>query len=231
MAPERRYGLGDRLLFWLVTNVAGRLMGLLLSTCRVEILSPREEQRYLRERNPLVAATWHRGAIFFLYFFGYLRPAIMVSRSKDGEFLSRFIELFGGLPVRGSSSKGGGAALRTMAQMVASGQTSFAATVADGPRGPRYQAKAGMILLAMRTGLPLLPVMWSADRAWVLKSTWDHTMIPKPFAKVKVLAGREMRFPEHLDKEGLEAARQELEQELNRVKDELDRLCGFAEPA
>ncbi|MFH1033720.1 MAG: lysophospholipid acyltransferase family protein [Pseudomonadota bacterium] len=231
MAGERRFSLGQRLLFWLSTNLAGRLAGLMMRTCRVEILSPREEQKYLKEDNTAIAATWHRGAIFFLYFLGPLRPAIMVSRSKDGEFLARFIELYGGLPVRGSSSKGGGAALRTMAEMVQSGQARFAATVADGPRGPRYQAKAGMILLAMRTGLPLLPVMWSADRAWVLKNTWDHTMIPKPFAKVKVMAGRERHYPPHLGKEEMEAARLELEQELNRIKDELDRICGFAEPA
>ncbi|CAO0824663.1 Kdo2-lipid IVA 3' secondary acyltransferase [Desulfarculales bacterium] len=231
MEQEQRFSLRQRLLFWLSTNLASRLVGLLLSTCRVEILSPREEQLYLLEKNPLIAATWHRGAIFLLHFFGHLRPAIMVSRSKDGEFLARFIELYGGRPVRGSSSKGGGAALRTMAEMVASGQTRFAATVADGPRGPRYQAKPGMILLAMRTGLPLLPVMWSADRVWVLKKTWDHTMIPKPFAKVRLMAGRELRYPEHLDKEGMEAARLELEQKLNRLKDELDQLCGFVEPA
>jgi hypothetical protein len=88
-----------------------------------------------------------------------------------------------------------------------------------------------MILLAARTGLPLLPIIWSADRTWVLKKTWDHTMIPKPFAKVKMMCGREFHYPEHLNKEEMEAARQELEQELNRIKDELDRLCGFQEPA
>lgn len=229
MGQEQRFSLGQRLLFWLSTNLAGRLLGLLMRTCRVEILSPREEQLYLKEGHPAIAATWHRGAIFFLYFFGRLRPAIMVSRSKDGEFLARFIAHYGGVPVRGSSSKGGGLALKTMVDMVKSGQVRFAATVADGPRGPRYQAKPGMILLAMQTGLPLLPIMWSADRAWVLKKTWDHTIIPKPFAKVKIVCGRELRYPAHLDKEEMEAARQELERELNRLKDELDGLCGLRE--
>lgn len=231
MTQEQRFSLGQRLLFWLSTNIAGRLLGLMLATCRVEILSPEAERKYLRERQPAVAATWHRGAIFFLYFLVRLRPAIMVSRSKDGEFLARFIEFFGGLPVRGSSSKGGGAALRTMAEMVRSGQTNFAATVADGPRGPRYVAKPGMIFLAMETGLPLLPVMWSADRAWALKKAWDLTMIPKPFAKIRIMAGRELRYPPHMDKDQLEAARQELEGELNRLKAELDRLCAYQDPA
>ncbi|MBI4797489.1 MAG: lysophospholipid acyltransferase family protein [Desulfarculus sp.] len=230
MGQEQRFSLGQRIVFWLSTNLAGRLLGLLMRTCRVEILSPREEQRYLKEGHPAIAATWHRGAIFFLYFFGHLRPAIMVSRSKDGEFLARFIAHYGGVPVRGSSSKGGGLALKTMVEMVKSGQVRFAATVADGPRGPRYRAKAGMILLAMQTGLPLLPIMWSADRAWVLTKTWDHTIIPKPFAKIKVACGRELRYPAHLDKEEMEAARQELERELNRLKDQLDGLCGLREP-
>lgn len=231
MAKNDRFTRWQRVQFWLATNLAGRCLRLLLRTCRLRILSPEQVQTYLVERKPAIGVTWHRGAIYFLYFFGPYRPAIMVSRSKDGELLARFIALMGGIPVRGSSSRGGGEALRGMAELVNTGEVSFAATVADGPRGPRYQAKAGMIQLAALTGLPLLPIMWSADRVWTFRKAWDRTMLPKPFAKVVAKAGRELRYPPDLSREQLEAARLELERELNRLRDELDQLAGYQDPA
>lgn len=231
MAEIQRFGRKQRLLFWLAANLGGRCLRLLLKTCRVTIDSPREVQAYLVERQPAIAVTWHRGAIFFLYLFGPYRPAIMVSRSKDGELLARFISLMGGIPVRGSSSRGGGEALHTMADLVKKGEVSFAATVADGPRGPRYQAKPGMIKLAAMTGLPLLPIMWSADRVWTFTKAWDRAMLPKPFARVVAKAGRELRFPPDMDRAQLAAACAELDQELNRLRDELDQRTGYQDPA
>jgi hypothetical protein len=226
----RRYGWGQRLAFWLAGAVGSRLARLWFATCRVEMLSPGQAERVLGQGRRVVGVTWHRGAIFFLYFFGRLRPAIMVSRSKDGEYLARFIAAMGGRPVRGSTAHGGARALQEMAAMLESGETDCAATVADGPRGPRYQAQRGMLVLAQRTGLPLLPIMWSADRALTLRKTWDRTMLPLPFARVAVMAGREFRLPADLDREQMENARRELERELNRLREELDRRMGYKDP-
>ncbi|MFH1057248.1 MAG: lysophospholipid acyltransferase family protein [Pseudomonadota bacterium] len=231
MSDPQRFSRRQRLLFWLAANLGGRCLRLLLKTCRVSIDSPQAVQTYLVERQPAIAVTWHRGAIFFLYLFGPWRPAIMVSRSKDGELLARFISLMGGIPVRGSSSRGGGEALLAMAEQVKRGEVSFAATVADGPRGPRYQAKPGMIRLAAMTGLPLLPIMWSADRVWTFHKAWDRAMLPKPFAKVVAKAGRELRYPPELGREQLAAACAELDQELNRLRAELDQHTGYQDPA
>lgn len=231
MSERGRFSRWQRLQFWLAANLGGRCLRLLLKTCRVQILSPAEVDTYLVRRQPAIGVTWHRGAIFFLYFFGPYRPAIMVSRSKDGELLARFIALMGGVPVRGSSSRGGGEALRAMAELIKRGEVGFAATVADGPRGPRYVAKAGMIQLAAMTGLPLLPIMWSADRVWTFNKAWDRTMLPKPFARITAKAGRELRYPPEMTRPQLEAARLELEQELNRLRVELDRITGYQDPA
>ncbi|MCF8097954.1 MAG: hypothetical protein K9K65_08945, partial [Desulfarculaceae bacterium] len=83
--------------------------------------------------------------------------------------------------------------------------------------------------LASQTGLPLVPVMWSAKGVWVLKNTWDKSMIPKPFAKVVFTAGKELHYPPGIKGQQIEAARQELEDELNRLKDELDNITGYRE--
>ncbi|MCB2190513.1 MAG: lysophospholipid acyltransferase family protein [Deltaproteobacteria bacterium] len=231
MSETRSYSVWQRVQFWLVSQLAARLVRTLFRTCRVKILRNDLAEKYFSKGRSAIGVTWHRGAIFSLYFFGKQHPAVMISRSKDGEYLARYLSIMGGVPVRGSSSRGGIAALKEMADYLQGGATRYAATVADGPRGPRYKAKKGMIVLASQTGLPLLPLMWSSDRVWVLKNTWDRTMIPKPFAKLVCTAGKEFRYPPGIRGRELEAARQELEDELNRLKDELDQITGYHEPA
>ena len=180
MAGGRGFSLKQRLIYWLAVNIGGRLLRLIFSTCRVEILSPEEKKKYFDEGRPAIGVTWHRAAIFFLYYFGPQKAAVMISRSRDGEYLARFTQMMGCVPVRGSSQKGGFAALKAMVDFLRSGQGLYAATVADGPRGPRYKAQKGMITLAMLTGMPLIPILWSSDRVWVFKKAWDRTMIPSP---------------------------------------------------
>lgn len=226
MAAAPKYSLGQRLGFWLAAFVGSWLLRALFATCRVELLNKELVESYRSKRERAIGVTWHRTAIFFLYFFGSAKPAIMISRSKDGEYLARFVENMGGVAVRGSSMHGGRQALEEMAQAMESGRCPSAATVADGPRGPRYKAKKGMIALAQRTGRPLVTVMWSADRAWVLRKTWDLTMIPKPFARVKLTMGKTFTYPPKMSPQEMENARQELEDELNRLRRELDAACG-----
>ena len=226
MASQDKFSLGQRLGFWLAAFVGSWLLKAIFATCRVELINRELIESFRFKRMKVIGATWHRAAIFFLYYFGCTNPAIMISRSKDGEYLARFVENMGGLAVRGSTQHGGREALNEMAQAVASGKCPAAATVPDGPRGPRYKAKKGMIALAQRTGLPLVTVMWSTDRAWVLRKTWDLTMIPKPFARVKMKAGRIFEYPPEMSPREMEKARQDLEDELNRLRKELDAACG-----
>jgi lysophospholipid acyltransferase (LPLAT)-like uncharacterized protein len=209
-----------RPLLWL----AGFTIKLVFSTCRVTLLTPWEI------KDKAIGVTWHRAAIFFLYYTRRARPAIMVSRSRDGELLSAFIRQLGAIPVRGSSSRGGAAALREMAEGLNSGRFSHGATVADGPQGPRYVAKEGMIMLAMLSGAPLLPVMWSCDRAWILGNTWDKTMIPKPFARVWLEMGAPIYYPPAMSKEQLQTARGQLQNILEDMRLRLDKMAGHRDP-
>jgi hypothetical protein len=225
--PEARYPWTQRAAFWLAGQVGARLTRLMFRTCRVELVPPNLDEEHFSEQQPFIGVTWHRSAIFFLFHYGEQHPAIMISRSRDGEYLARFTAAMGGVPVRGSSRHGGMEALIAMANLLKAGEVKYAATVADGPRGPRFVAKPGMILLAMRTGLPLIPLMWSSRRVWVFKKTWDRTMIPKPFARVLVSTGKAFQYPSKMSAEDMEAARLELETELNRIREKLDRLCGF----
>ncbi|MEW5911617.1 MAG: lysophospholipid acyltransferase family protein [Thermodesulfobacteriota bacterium] len=230
MKSRPEYSRWESFKYSLAARLGAWLLRALFRTCQTKILREDLVQKYFGGGRGAIGVTWHRGAIFFLHFFAPQRPAIMISRSRDGEYLARYLRAMGGVPVRGSSSRGGAAALKEMAAYLAA-PGRYAATVADGPRGPRHQAKAGMITLAMMTGLPLIPLMWSAKRVWVLGRTWDRTMIPKPFARVLIDAGPELSYPPEMTPAQREQARLELQQALERLRQNLDALTGFQDSA
>ena len=95
----------------------------------------------------------------------------------------------------------------------------------DGPRGPRRVAKPGAAVLSVFTGLPVVPIAFTATRAWHLKS-WDRTILPKPFAKICVEFGPPLPPPENGDVEG---HRQAIETALNTLQTNLEAKTGVAD--
>jgi lysophospholipid acyltransferase (LPLAT)-like uncharacterized protein len=131
---------------------------------------------------PVVFAFWHCTMLTCAHRFRNLGIAIMISRSFDGEIIARTVERLGFLAIRGSSSKGGTSALRSMAD--AYGKGHRCAFTADGPRGPERIAKQGPVQLAQLTGAKWIGCYHAEpSRAWRLES-WDHFIIPKPFSVV-----------------------------------------------
>lgn len=131
---------------------------------------------------PTVFAFWHCSMLTCAHRFQGLGIAILISRSFDGELMARTVERLGFVAVRGSSSRGGAAALKGMAEAYTAGRRC--AFTADGPRGPAMVAKAGPVQLAQLTGATWIGAYHAQpDRLWRLKS-WDRFMIPKPFATV-----------------------------------------------
>ena len=131
---------------------------------------------------PVVFAFWHCSMLTCAHRFRDLDIAILISRSFDGELIARTVERLGFLAVRGSSSRGGAAGLKGMADAYAAGHRC--AFTADGPRGPARVAKAGPVQLAELVGATWIGAYHAeADRAWHLKS-WDRFDIPKPFSTV-----------------------------------------------
>jgi hypothetical protein len=195
-------------------------------TCRVSVINQRVYDEYVLNDTPVVVGTWHRAAIYFLYFFGRFRPMIMISRSKDGEILSQYAAGFGVIPARGSSSKGGRAALEHMRRYMAGGGKGCA-TVLDGPRGPAYVAKKGMIVLSKLTGAPFIPVIWSANRTLTLRDSWDKMILPLPWSRVCIAFGDPIHIPANTKKNEMERYRRMIEERLNIMMAEVDRRCGY----
>jgi len=145
----------------------------------------------------------------------------MASRSRDGELVARFVPRFGFKTVRGSTTRGGSDALRRLARLLRWGQE--VAVVPDGPLGPRGVVQSGVIALARITGVPILPLAFSAFPAWRLRS-WDEFLIPKPFARATVCFGPPLWVPADADRAQQEALRKELEGQLSELTSRADRL-------
>ena len=97
-----KFTRGERFKYWLVAQIAARLLRTLFRTCRVKVMRQDLVEKYFKAGRSGIGVTWHCGAIYSLYYFGYLNPAVMISRSRDGEYLARYLEIMGGIPVRGS---------------------------------------------------------------------------------------------------------------------------------
>jgi len=144
----------------------------------------------------------------------------MISASKDGDLAAQASRCLGWIPVRGSSSKRGSEALSEMQSLVLKGHRG--GIVVDAPKGPPFISKIGIIVLAKRTGLPIIPLMWSADRYWKLRS-WDRSIIPKPFSRIVFVYNNNfLTVPPDASEEICEAKRAELDEILDRLRYQTD---------
>ena len=106
--------------------------------------------------------------------------------------LARVLELFGVLPIRGSSSRRGAAALRELVSAARTGHDL--ALTPDGPRGPVYVLQPGVIAAAQLTGLPIVPAAINSTWKKSLR-TWDRFQIPLPFTRCDFVLGEAIRVP------------------------------------
>ncbi len=126
---------------------------------------------------------WHRALLLAAYRYRDLGIHILISASFDGELIARLVERLGYVPIRGSSSRGGAAALLAATRARAAGHK--VAITADGPRGPVYIAKEGAAAIAQRAASTASCFHLHPEHTWTLKS-WDSFLIPKPFTKVRI---------------------------------------------
>lgn len=176
-----------------------------------------------------IVAIFHQRILVVMEYasrFGEFAPAVMISQSRDGELIADVYRRLNFRPVRGSSSRGGRKALAAMVADLA--EHPLAIHIVDGPRGPRGIIKAGLISMAQLSGVPIIPVAISVNRAWVLNS-WDRFLIPKPFSTIVAYFGAPIAVPASLDTDAFETLRREVEAKLRALQDEADRQCGWTE--
>lgn len=155
---------------------------------------------------------WHDRIIAGTYFFRERGIIVLSSSSFDSEYTARCIQRLGFGIVKGSSSRGGTQALVKMIRMMKSG-FAMAFTI-DGPRGPRYEAKSGPIVLAKKSGNPLMPFVIECEKFWTLNS-WDRLQIPIPFTKANLIVGEPIYVDPKTRDEDFEEKRIELQKSLD----------------
>lgn len=155
-----------------------------------------------------IGALWHNRLLVFPLvlrrFFPERHGAALISASRDGDLLADAVRRFGYDVVRGSSSRLGASAILQLAQVLASG--GDVVITPDGPRGPAYELGPGIIFLAQKSGAAVVPMNLEYSRCWRLGS-WDQFIVPRPFAKVRVLINRPHRVESTVTPEEFESER------------------------
>ena len=217
----------QRLALWCISWLGYLLISLIGRTLRFECSSEPGGAEGNGEPPPVVIGPfWHRAVIPATYYFRRRGIAVMTSRSFDGEYIARIIERFGFQAVRGSSTRGGSGALMGMNRVLASGR--IAAFTIDGPRGPRYVAKPGPVLLARMSGAPILCFYLACERPWIL-GTWDQMMIPRPFSRVHVRWTAQIRVPAEAGGEAMKRLHERMQVSLERAR--RDGMAALGEGA
>ena len=160
--------------------VYGRLAACLLRLIR---LSLRFDVKNQPLDEPVVYGFWHRNLMYCALQRAGDRVAVIVSPSKDGDLIAIPIARLGYAIARGSSSRQGAQALKTLLRF---SKTHSLAITPDGPKGPVGTIHPGIFQLALLAKIPIVAVACDADREWVFNS-WDKFRFPKPFAKIRVV--------------------------------------------
>lgn len=187
---------------------------LLHQTCHFTVIGREFEKEALRAGHSIIYTTWHFAFPGVVYYFRNRNGMLMVSRSRDGEWASRVLWRLGYQTVRGSTGKGGGAALRQIISHIRAGYPG--GFIADGSQGPALVAQKGIIILAQYTRAPLVPVSMAARPCWRFRS-WDRTLLPKPFSRIAFVFGPPIWVDSRASSEEIDTGRRQLEKSLNEL--------------
>lgn len=203
------------------------IVKIISSTYRIRIINPDIERDILKRGQIPIYASWHQRFFPGITFFASRKPiSIMISQSRDGELISRIVNVLGWHPVRGSSSKGGRQALREIRKLIHEGYK--VGHIVDGPTGPLGVVKPGLLIIAQASGMPIVPIITSAEKKWVFNS-WDRFMVPKPFSRVIIRFSDAICIPRNLQRLDFEEKRSSIENTFKKLYIETDAIWSNQE--
>lgn len=209
------YSFRDRWLIRAADLAFFILIKLIGHTVKFEIEGWEHWEAASRDEKVPIYAFWHNRVFLSTYFWRRRRIVVMTSQSFDGEYIARFIQRFGYGAARGSSTRGATGAVVEMVRLMRAGcPTAF---TIDGPKGPPYVAKMGAVLLAKKTGHPVLPFTITAEKIWEAKRSWDGFQVPKLFTRALVGIAPPIFVSPNADEDALKAKRDELQRALDKL--------------
>jgi lysophospholipid acyltransferase (LPLAT)-like uncharacterized protein len=224
-----RIRITNRYVIGFLSCLAILVLRVITFTCKVQYINKRYIDEFLLGDKKLVITTWHRCAIYFLFKYGFLHPMVLFSSSKDGDLLADFARKAGIIPARGSSTRGGKEGSDQMLKFLHT-KGRIVATVADGPQGPALRAKPGLVRIAQRSGVRLMPMTWSADKVWMLVKAWDKMIIPKPFSRIVISALEPYLIPKEAKGVEFDNYVKGMERTLNAMTRDVDAMVNHHDP-
>src|ERR1700720_2480598 len=186
----------------IIAAVVYSVIRMLGPTLRYEVLGWQHAERVYAARKQCIWSFWHRVIIPAAWWARDRGMVVMNTTAFDGQWTRKVIEWLGFGTAQGSSSRGGLRGLAVMAKRLEEGVD--AAFTIDGPRGPRYIAKPGPVMLARRSGRLIILFHIGLERAWTLNKTWDLFQIPKPFTRAVLVIAAPIAVGEDASREMVE---------------------------
>jgi len=196
-------------------------------TLRFEVLGWHRAKELHASGRRCVFSFWHRIMVPISWWARDMGIVVMNTTAFDGQWTRKVIEWLGFGTAQGSSSRGGLRGLAVMAKRIEEGKDC--AFTIDGPRGPRYIAKPGPVLLARRTGAPITVFHIGVERGKTFENNWDHFLLPHPFSRAVIVFAPPIEVPVDADAAHMEAKHQEMQKELERVRDIAEAWFALAE--
>lgn len=198
------------------------LIRLIYATMRVTVVGGEIMPSFIKRGEGFIGIFWHGRMLLMPVLYPGRWMHVLISIHRDGEIIANVMKCFGFHLVRGSSKKGGTAALREMLALLK--QDKDLGITPDGPKGPAETLKLGTAQVGKLSGKAVIPVTFSANPCFRAKS-WDRFMVPYPFSRGVLYIGEPLRYQEG---EELEAFRQRLEQALREINATADRMAGLS---
>jgi lysophospholipid acyltransferase (LPLAT)-like uncharacterized protein len=219
----------NRYVISLLSYLAIFVLRVITFTCRVRYINKQYIDEALLGDKKVVVTTWHRCAVYLLFKYGFVHPMVLFSASKDGDLLAGFAKKVGVIPARGSSTRGGKEGSEQMVNFLHTGGR-VVGTVADGPQGPPLRAKPGLVRIAQKSGVHLLPMTWSADKVWMFARAWDKMIIPKPFSKIVIYASEPYVIAKEAEGDEFDRYVKGMERTLNVITRDVDAMVNHHDP-
>lgn len=212
-------------LFWKTAGLVGTtLIRNWMDTIdfKVAFYDPSIDPAFWSEKRRFILLFWHEHILCPLFVRRHSDVTMLLSRHGDAEIVERFASLFGMRTVRGSSYRGGAAAVKQLLEIRSQNIIAF---TPDGPRGPRRRLAPGPVFLASKLQMPIVLLGAGYDRPWRARS-WDRFVVPRPFSRGRIIASPLLNVPKDLKKEELEYFRRKLETLLTRLTDDAEQWAA-----
>ena len=191
---NRKLSLFETFSIWFIPHLISTVQRIYSLTIRRINIGKDSLDQMRKDGEPWIYGIWHTNVLFSPYLLRNQDVYVLVSDSKDGELITRVVHNFGNKTIRGSSSKGGLKALRSIISTLK--ENHPVAFTPDGPRGPAMVIKEGIIAASRASGVPIIPLYYEATNQWVLNKSWDKHIIPKPFSTIVVSYGEPIHLKE-----------------------------------